>query len=1273
MSRPTARSFCCLLLALAALLYPVAATAQVQITGTISGTVMDSSDLVVPGARVVLKDEGTGIEKEAITNQSGAFKFPDINFGSYQIKVILEGFQTAVYNKVIVESGRTTDLRVKLQVGGLDETVTVEGATPVLEMTSNMISGTLNQKALTELPLAGRNAFTMARMVPGAVAPQGTGSTHYNGMPGGTINPTIDGVNNSSNGWKSGGTSFFGTVPARLGAVEEVTVESAGLGADSGSGGVNLKFVTRRGTNQYRGSFFDQARNDIFNANSYNNTSRGLQKSKLRRHDFGGNFGGPLVPAGPMRDKMFIFINYEEEYIPQTTARTRTLLQPSAEAGIFTYQTSSGEIRQANLLNIAAASGFPSTKDPLIASMLAKQTQARQYGSINSTNNLRTEQLQWLEPQKTINYYPTARLDYQITPKLSWMGSWNLYRQDQQGRRGWPLPDYPPQLDVYHASWWITSTGLNWTVNSNTFNELRYGIQHSGDTIPYREAKYFEQLNGVVNGLPARLSLPMSLATMANDAAPITGRHYITTLTDTLTALRGDHTWKTGASFRLTDWRDTSLDAPGSAGFLGLPQYAIGSPTGDPVQSIFNATSMPGIQNSDLATVYQLYSLLTGRVSSVSTGRILDPATLQYSDKIYRENWTASKMFGVFAQDSWRVNPNFTLNYGLKYEINGSPYSKLENANFPNVANLYGPSTELFQPGQLNGIAAPTISRGKYAAKIDYNNFAPNAGFAWTPMLDDGILAKIIGKGQNSVIRGGYALTYYDEGTNMFAFNAGGNPGLGQTLRLQPGAGFQPGQLTLQTPLPPFVAFPTEYKEVFPQSDFTFANGFRTMKDDLQTPSVHSWNIGVQRQIMKDTVIEVRYLGTRGVNVWRTYNLNEVNIFENGFLNEFKNAQANLAINQAAGVNSFANRGLPGQAALPIFETMFGARGSQPALPAGSGFTNGTFITNLQQSVAGSLATTLAGNANYVCRMFGSTFAPCGRLGYDAPGVYPINFFLLNPFAGTQGAWMVDDQSWTKYHALQIQLRKRYSQGLQMNFNYTLAKTTGDLWVDNSTQELNYHTLRNKALDNGPAPFDVRHVVNTFGTYDLPFGKDRHFNITNPVLNAVVGGWVVGGTLTAQSGTPFMLTSGGRNTVNGMDSGVILANGHTVEEIQSMIKMSYGPGFARYWIDPKLVAADGRANSEYLQIPTTPGEFGQFIYLRSKTTWNLDASLNKQFTLYGRSTLNLHVTITNVLNHPIWGTPGFLGSANINSTTFGQTSNPLNGARQMYVRAEVRF
>ncbi len=142
-----------------------------------------------------------------------------------------------------------------------------------------MISATVTKKDMDTLPLNGRSTLAFARLIPGSVAPTG-GSTHFNGMPGGTINPTIDGINNASNGFKSGGTSFFSTVAQRLGAMEKVTVETAGLGADAGAeGGVSLKVITRRGTDQFHGSLFEQIRNDAFNANSFFNSVRGLAKA----------------------------------------------------------------------------------------------------------------------------------------------------------------------------------------------------------------------------------------------------------------------------------------------------------------------------------------------------------------------------------------------------------------------------------------------------------------------------------------------------------------------------------------------------------------------------------------------------------------------------------------------------------------------------------------------------------------------------------------------------------------------------------------------------------------------------------------------------------------------------------------------------------------------------------------------------------------------------------------------------------------------------------
>ena len=1264
----------------------IPAAAQVRITGAISGTVTDAQNAVVPGATVQLKDEGTGIAKDTVTGDSGYFQFPDLNHGTYAITVTLQGFQKAVFNKVVVESGRTTDIRVKLVPGGLEETITVEAATTnVLETSSNLISNTLNRKEITELPLTSRDAFQLARLVPGAVAPQGVGSTHYNGMPGGVINPTIDGVNNSSNGFKSGGTSFFGTVPARLGAVEQVTVESGGVAGDAAvTGGVNLKFVTRRGSSQYRGSGFWQHRNEMLNANSYANNRNEQAKGKFRRHDFGGNFGGPMLPVGTMRDKLFVFMNYEHEYIPQTNLREQVVLTDEAAQGIFRYTTSTGEQRTVNVLDMAAAAGFPSTINPVVANILAQQKAAQAFGAVVETSDttLRTRELQWLQPQKEIRFFPTARMDYQISPNLSWMGSWNYRGVDAQGRPNWPLPEFPHQLDTFHAAWWITSTGLNWAINSNTHNELRFGIQHSGDTIPGRERRFYEQLNGTVNGLPARFAFPLGLQPMSADNSPITGRHYITTLSDTFTMVRGNHTWKLGGNFRDTQWRDTSFDGPGTAGFLLLPRYSLGVTGTDPAANLFTTATVPGLSTNDVGTLQSLYGFLTGRVTQVATGRVVDANTLQYSDSelTYRENWTSAWFAGAFVQDQWRVSPDLTLNYGLRWEVNQPPFSHLGQHVFPDYANLLGPSTRLFAPGELNGVQNPVMKPGKYGAKADWFNPGPHAGFSWLPRFENSLLGRIFGRGDQTVIRGGYDVTYYDEGTLMFSATAGNNVGQSQSWLARPVIEFTPGSVTLSSPLPNFSKLPPEFKSEWPMSDFTFGtSSISTMHPDIKMPWVHAWNIGVQRQIMRNTVLEVRYTGNEGRHVWHTYPLNEVNIIENGFVDEFKRAQSNLAINVANGRTGFANQGLPGQVALPILEAAFGPRGAQGALTAGQSFTNNGFITNLQNGEAGRMAQALATNPIYICRMVGSSLTPCAApaLNFNVPGPYAINFFTVNPYAINGGGEtrLVNDDSSTKYHALQLQLRRRYAGGMTMNVNYTLGKNWSDIWADNANQQHNYRTLRDKKQDWGPAPFDVRHVLQAYGTYDLPFGEDRRWKLGNGVFDAIAGGWTLGGVLTAQSGTPFRLVSG-RQTFNQFDAGVVLAPGVTVEDIQKMIKVNPNPnsGTTRYYVDPKLIGPDGRANPEYLLVPTTPGENGDFIYLRGVNNWNLNASLNKTTTIRGRSRLTLHLTVSNVLNHPMFGlTNNFLANVNITSQTFGQTTNPINGAREAFFRMDISF
>jgi len=261
------------------------ASAQLRIVGSISGTVQDPTGAVVPKAHVVLKDTKTGITRETTSTDVGTFLFSDLAVGVYEVTVAAPGFKSETLSNVSVSTSQTTDVRVNLELGATSETVLITGGeSQTLETTSQLVASTLASKTLNELPLGNRgNALALARLAPGASPPTGgagvtgagTGDTRYNNLPGGAVNVTVDGINDASNGFKSGGTVFFMTVPVRLGALEEVSVETGGLGADSGAqSGANIKFTTRRGGNQYHGSFFYEPQSERFNANSWSEMPR---------------------------------------------------------------------------------------------------------------------------------------------------------------------------------------------------------------------------------------------------------------------------------------------------------------------------------------------------------------------------------------------------------------------------------------------------------------------------------------------------------------------------------------------------------------------------------------------------------------------------------------------------------------------------------------------------------------------------------------------------------------------------------------------------------------------------------------------------------------------------------------------------------------------------------------------------------------------------------------------------------------------------------------
>src|SRR5215510_248247 len=389
---------------------------------------------------------------------------------------------------------------------------------------------------------------------------------------------------------------------------------------------------------------------------------------------------------------------------------------------------------------------------------------------------------------------------------------------------------------------------------------------------------------------------------------------------------------------------------------------------------------------------------------------------------------------GLFAQDSWRMKPNLTLTGGLRWEVQ-FPFTALNDVFAQTTfAELFGVSGQgnLFKPGTLTGQASQytQYKSGSKAYNVDYNNFAPSLGFAWTTNFKSGLLKHVFGDGGQTVIRGGYSMAFNREGINTFLSILGANPGgtisVNRNLSLG-NLGTLPVLLRETTRLgaPSFPNTPT-----YPNTGL-ITDSVNSFNPNLQLGYVQSWSIGLQREINKDTAIEARYVGNRGVKLWQQYNLQEINIIENGFLNEFKLAQANLQANIAAGRGANFRYFGPGTGTspLPIILSNFNGK-VDPGVAANytsTNFANSTFVNTLAFNGPSpfGFANSLIGTAAF-------------RNNAAAAGL-PANFFLVNP-GKLGGAFTMENGGRSYYHAAVVELRRRLSKGLLAQGSYTFAR-----------------------------------------------------------------------------------------------------------------------------------------------------------------------------------------------------------------------------------------
>lgn len=1286
---------------------------QAQLTtGSISGTVTDASGAVVPGATVTIKGEN-GQEYTATTNGEGIYTVPGVLAGTptYTVTITATNFKTSITKNVKVDVGTPARVNAVLQAGKIDETVVVTSGGEVLQTETAAVGSTIQGRQILETPISTRNALDLVTLLPGTSTTGVARTSSVNGLPKSALTVQIDGVDSQDTFLKSS-DGFFTFIQPKIDAIDEVTVSTSNPGSESsGDGAVGIRFQTRRGTDNYRGTAFWQHRDEGLNATNIQNNYLNLPKQKLRLNQFGASFGGPIPflrfgdGGGPYFDsgkgKRYFFINYERYHLNEVSpTRTRQVLTSAAQAGTFRYGT--GGANSVNLFNIALANGLPNTIDPTVDSTLnlirAATGTTGTFQPVGTNGNFFMQPYAFNNPGTQRRRFLVIRTDFNITKDhaLEVIINSQPFRSNVDFLNSVD-PAFPglANAGTQQSDRRSLSIGFRSNLGSTVINQFRY-TQVAGwlkgatrfDLVGGTE--WFNQFGGnnlsfanvALNGVT--LTNPTIRNAFSSRVSPVRD------ITDNITWVKGNHTLTFGGELK------TALTTSDSVSPVAQT-VTFGAVSGDPALGAFNATSMPGSSSAEQGAAAQLYAALTGRISATANTVYLGPDG-QYHLNTSRHFEIQEDTNGLFAQDAWRIRPNFTISGGIRWQpvlgskMNTANYALLNDFNM--VYDVSGPGN-IFSPGTIAG-TIPTVrgnTIGERAYRNDLNNFAPSVGAVWSPSFKSGFMKAIFGGDGTSVFRGGFSRAFIREGTLTVENSVGLNPGgsFADSRSLTNGNLFigtlyrTPGNANLTAPA--FNPIPS-YPRTLTSADAAFA-----FSPDFHTGYVDSWSLGYQRQLGRDTVVEVRYVANRGQELQSQYRINEINAIENGFGAEFALAQANLIANINGGLGAtFKYTGIPGTSPLPIMFAFFqGNNGTGPNVPANYTSTNwGGAVTTYSSLLAPSnpRIQTFINTAENNATLRNNAHTNGVRTGL------PLNF--VNNCPTTIGfCYLFDNSEKSWYDSAVIEVRRRLSNGLRFQASYVFAKSftnayasAGDSFFgvgagDQSNTASN--TLRNRSLDKSYSQIDVRHAFKFDATWDLPFGKGQpFFSSSNSFSNAILGGWSILPTVRWQSGAPILMEN-------------IQLVGMSAKDLQKKVGVYYNqtitqPNGSTSVANVTFLPADIISNTirAFTTTPTTVGGYasgqaptGSFIapagygncqyrslsevcgfrkfVLYGPDFFKIDATVIKKVMIGEKRSVELRVSAFDVLNKTNWRLGGWTGNVN-NITAFtGTFGQMLNG------------
>ncbi|HZT74039.1 MAG TPA: carboxypeptidase-like regulatory domain-containing protein [Terriglobales bacterium] len=1275
----------------------LAALAQAQATTSLHGQLTDPSGAAVAGAVVRLASPATGFARVTSSDATGVYEFQQLAPGTYTLTVTAKGFAVSRVANLTLLVNEPATVNLSLKLAAASTAVEVQGATaPLINTTDATLGNAFNTVQLTQLPIADRNVVELLSLQPGVVytgdkqlkSDYDTRTGAVNGIRSDQSNVTLDGVdvNDQNNGYAF--TSVLNIPPD---SVQEFRVTTADPNADSGhSGGAEVAFVTRSGTNQFHGSLYEFNRNTNLSANDFflktAELTNGLpnQRPQLIRNVYGFTLGGPIK-----KNRLFFFANYEGRQDRQQASVERTVPSAQLRQGFISYVPADPSTCPSGHPAIAGITCYITLSPADIQAMDA----------VNSSSNPRPDgggqgigvspdMLKYLQAYPMpndlsvgdgLNFVgyrfaaPTpagfdtyiTRLDYNITAdgseKLFWRGQLQNFKQNSAPQ----FPGMPPattDLDDSRGSiLGITSVISPTAVNSFEWGYIRQGLSTAGDLLTSR-------------------IIIRNLTSLYATSRTHSGIIPVHNLVDNFSWIKGNHTLQFGANVEWT--RDnrlslensfsdavTNADYGDTAGFANHVNPSTGEPSPlDPV-TIGKPQVDPSFQNSYDFPLVGLMGILTegdGVYNFNRTG-----AALAQGAPVKR-NYAINE-YEFYGQDAWRVTPNLTFTYGLRWtleqppwEINGEQVtpcvtqsygSVCENQNLADWFNNTGALAQQGKPasaaGEVSYQLGGPVNHGPGYWGWDYKDFAPRIALAWSPDFGDGFLSRIFGKKGTASIRGGYSIMYDHFGTaTVNTFDATGAIGLSTDISNAAGV------ITVQS-APRFTAFdqlpaacpsftltdmangcifgPTpvgQFPAPAPQA-FAIAWG---LDSTLKTPYAHMFNFSIGRQLTPRTSLQLSYVGSIGRRLMMEDDLAmPADVVDPASKMDYFTAAK--ALSMLAAANTPAQQ----VQTIPYWQNLFSNiapnlaspgvdQNGNPLPPALTiaGWNYGPTNANGAQTYVNIPTVTQYMYSLYANNLHNETTALAIFDSFPNPANAnsgPFTYFH-DQFSSLY-AWRSIGTS--DYNALQASYNVRAGD-VNAQFNYTYSKSLDEAsdaervgaWGGLGGNIINAwdpYALR------GRSDFDTRSQISANWVWELPFGRGKWLGSgAGNWLNGVIGGWQLSGDYRWTTGFPVNVANGYQWPTDWQLGGEAMLIGaapktqHTDNVVDSS---GHGEG-PNMFPDPAAALAAFR--------PDWPGESGMRNVINGDGMFNIDSALAKTFNVSEGKALQIRVAAFNLTN-----------------------------------------